>query len=244
MYKKYRKLNPKKDNKNWQILFNTQFQNMQSLGALSTVWMNEFSKLGFDNSKRPTVKEINTVSEKYTKYRFIQTKQNVIMNQIEWYRMIARYEMPITNFVRTPEELDYCDEPDSFHEIMGHVVFLLNKEYSEMYQNLAKLYIDVYKAKREDLLQELNFIGGYIIELGLIKEPTGLKAFGSTLYSSGEVKEAFKHENQIMLGNSVPKEENKYDRSSFQGKYYIIESTNQINLLLDGIREKLSRSNK
>ena len=31
-----------------------------------------------------------------------------------------------------------------------------------------------------------------IIELGLIREPSGIKTFGSTFYSSGEVREAFK----------------------------------------------------
>ena len=239
MYKKYRKLNPKIDNKNWQVLFNTHFQNMQSLGGVSTLWINGLSKLGFDNSRRPTVREINKVSAKYTGYRFVQTKQNIIMPQIDWYKMIAQYEMPITNFVRKPNELDYCDEPDSFHEIMGHVVFLMNKEYSDMYQNLAKLYIDVYNSNRKDLLKEVDFLGGYIIELALIKEPTGLKAFGATLYSSGEVKEAFKKKNQVILGDTIPTEEGAYDRSSFQGKYYIIESIEQINKLIAGVRKRL-----
>ena len=239
MYKKYRKLNPKTDNKNWQILFNTQFQNMQAFGAVSTLWINGFSKLGINNSKRPSMKEINKISKQYTGYTFIQTKKNIIMPQIDWYRMIARYEMPVTNFVRKPTELDYCDEPDSFHEIMGHITLLMDKEYSDMYQALAKLYIDAYTAKRDDLLKQIDFISGYIIELGLINETTGIKAFGSTLYSSGEVREAFKKQNQKILGNTIPKEKNGYDRSSFQGKYYIIESIDQINKLINSIRVKL-----
>ncbi len=239
MYKKYRKLNPRTDNKNWQILFNTQFQNMQSLKAVSTLWINGFSKLGINNSKRPSMKEINKISKQYTGYTFIQTKKNIIMPQIDWYKMIARYEMPVTNFVRKPTELDYCDEPDSFHEIMGHITLLMDKEYSDMYQRLAKLYIDAYTAKRDAILKQIDFISGYIIELGLIKEPTGIKAFGSTLYSSSEVREAFKKKNQKILGNTIPKEKNGYDRSSFQGKYYIIESIDQINKLINSIRVKL-----
>ena len=239
MYKKYRKLNMKTDNKNWQILFNTQFQNMQSLKSVSTLWINGFSKLGLDNSKRPTMKEINKVSIKNTGYRFVQTKQNVILPQIDWYKMIARYEMPVTNFVRKPKELDYCDEPDSFHEIMGHIPFLMDKKYSDMYQSLARLYIDAYKKNRRDILTEVDFISGYIIELGLIKEPTGIKAFGATLYSSGEVKEAFKKKNQRFVGGKIPNENNAYDRSAFQGKYYIIDSIAQINKLIASIRKKL-----
>lgn len=240
MYKKYRKLNPKTDNKNWQILFDTHFQNLQKLNAVSTLWINGFSKLGFDNSRRPTVSEINKVSKRYTGYRFIQTKQNVIMPQIDWYKMIARYEMPITNFVRKPSELEYCDEPDSFHEIMGHVVFLLDKEYSDMYQLLAKTYIQAYKAKNETALSKLDFIGGYLIELSLIKEKTGLKAFGSTFYSSNEVRQAYKRKNQVVFTEkALISESKKYNRHSFQGKYYTIESVAQLVKIISKIQKSL-----
>ncbi len=239
MYKKYRKLNPKIDNKNWQILFNTQFQNMQKLNAVWTLWINGFSRLGIDNSRRPLIKEINKISLKYTGYRYVQTNMNVIMSKIGWYEMVARYEMPVTNFVRKPSELDYCDEPDSFHEIMGHIAMYIDKDYSDMIQILAKLYIDAYYAKREDLLKDIDFINDYVIELGLIREPSGIKAFGATLYSSGEVKEAFKKKNQRILGNKIPNEKMVYDRSKPQGRYYIIESIDQINKLLNQIRKKL-----
>jgi len=239
MYKSYRKLNPKIDNKNWQILFNTQFQNMQKLGAVSTLWINQFSKLGIDNSRRPSVRELNGASKKYTGYRFIQTQKNVITPPIDWYKMIVRYEMPVTNFVRKPSELDYCDEPDSFHDIMTHIPFLMNKEYSDMYQLLARTYIEAFNRQDQKALEKLDFIGGYIIELALIREKTGLKAFGVTLYSSGEVKEAFKKENQIVLGNNLPIEKKSYDRSSFQGKYYIIDSITQIVKFIMQVKKKL-----
>lgn len=239
MYKPYRKLNPKVDNKNWQVLFNTQFQNMQSLGAISTIWVNGFSKLGVDNARRPTVDELNKVSKKYTGYRFIQTKRNVIMSGIEWYQMAARYEMPLTNFVRKPAELDYCDEPDFFHEFMGHVCFFVDKEYSDMYQRVARLYIDIYKSKNRALIQKIDFISGYILELGLIKEPTGIKALGATLYSSGEIKEAFKKKNQRMLGNEIPRNKESYDRSSHVGEYYVVESIDYVNKLLLKIKNEM-----
>ena len=142
--------------------------------------------------------------------------------------MIARFEMPMTNFVRLPEELEYCDEPDIWHDIMGHVPFLAEKEYSDMYQLLANTYIRAVQAHRKDLLKELDFIGGILIELGLIEEPTGIKAFGSTFYSSSEVFEAFKPENQIRFTKEALVSGESYDRHSFQGKYYLFESLDQL----------------
>jgi len=102
--KSVRTFDPVQDDKNWKLLFEKHFQDLQSLSAISTLWISGFSKLGI---------------VPYTGYTFIQTDENIILEQIEWYRMIAQYEMPLTTFVRTIEELEYCDEPDIWHDIMG-----------------------------------------------------------------------------------------------------------------------------
>ena len=228
MYKSTRVFDPLNDDKNWKTWFETDFQSLQSLNAILTLWISGFSKLGMDQSKRPLVEDLNNALKPYTGYTFVQTSGTIILEQIDWYKMIASFKMPMTNFVRTPEELDYCDEPDIWHDIMGHIPYLVEKEYSNMYQLLAKTYIKSYQANRKDLLKELDFIGGMLIELGLIVESTGIKAFGSTFYSSSEVFEAFKPENQIQFTEEALVSGESYDRHSFQGKYYIFKSLDQL----------------
>jgi phenylalanine-4-hydroxylase len=237
--KSNRTFDPSVDNKNWQILFETHFQNLQSLNAISTLWISGFSKLGIDNSKRPLAEDLTKAIQPYEPYTFIQTSENIILEQIDWYTHIANFEMPLTSFVRTPEELDYCDEPDIWHDIMGHIPFLAEKSYSEMYQLLAKTYIKAFQSKRADLLKELDFIGGMLIELGLIKEVSGVKAFGATFYSSSEIFEAFKPENQIVFTKDALLSGESYDRHSFQGKYYIFDSMNQLIDVINAIEKRL-----
>jgi phenylalanine-4-hydroxylase len=237
--KSSRKFKLEADDKNWSALFDIHFQNMQSLNAISTLWINGFSKLGIDNSKRPKADELTAAVQKYTPFTFIQTDDNIIFEQIDWYSMIADYKMPMTNFVRTPEELNYCDEPDYWHDVMGHVPYLAEKDYVEMYTLLARTYIQAYQNKRSDLLKQLDFIGGMIIELGLIKESSGIKAFGSTFYSSGEVFEAYKPENQIVFTPGALQSGESYDRHSFQGKYYIFNSLSQIMELIRELNASL-----
>ncbi len=227
------------DDKNWSALFNTHFQNLQSLNAICTLWINGFSKLGMDNSKRPHAADLTAAVQRYTPYTFVQTDENVILEQIDWYSMIADYKMPLTSFVRTPEELDYCDEPDLWHDVMGHIPFLAEREYSDMYQLLAKTYILAHRSKRFDLLKPLDFIGGLFIELGLVREATGIKAFGSTFYSSGEVFEAFRPENQIAFTKEALMSGESYDRHSFQGKYYIFDSMEQVVAIIADIKSKI-----
>lgn len=227
------------DDKHWLALFETHFQDLQSLNAISTIWISGLSKLGIDHRKRPLAEGLTQAIKPYTGYSFIQTDENIILEQIDWYTMIANYQMPLTSFVRTPEELKYCDEPDIWHDIMGHIPFLAEQVYSDMYQLLANTYIDAYHSGRKDLLVELDFIGGMLIELGLIKEASGLKAFGATFYSSSEVFEAFKPENQIQFTLQALVSGESYDRHSFQGKYYIFDSLEQLVEIINGIRNRL-----
>ncbi len=235
--KKKRVFNPSQDNENWQELFDTQFNNLQSKNAISKIWINGLSKLGINNEIMPTAIELTEISKKYTGYTFIQTQESIIVEQIDWYRSISRYEMPISCFLRTPEELSYCDEPDNWHEIIGHIPFLMDKEYSDMYQNLARLYIENYESKNDSKLKVADFLGGMIIELGLIKEQGVLRAFGVTLYSSsGELERAYEITNQKIFTPEAVEQEKGYERSDFQNTYYIIESIEQINDLINKTR--------
>ncbi len=239
MYKEARTFDPLIDDSNWQTLFETHFQNLQSLNAISTIWISGLSKLGMDHSKRPLAEDLTAAIKPYTGYTFVQTSKNIILEQIDWYSMIADYKMPLTSFVRTPEELEYCDEPDIWHDIMGHIPFMAEKNYSDMYQLLAKTYIEAYESKREDLLRALDFIGGMLIELGLIREPSGIKAFVATFYSSSEVFAAYKPENQIEFTSEALQSGESYDRHSFQGKYYIFDSLEQLVNVIEGIANKM-----
>lgn len=235
MQKVARRFDPAKDNTNWKILLDTHLEHLQSLNSISSLWKAGFKKLGINSSKRPTAEELTQAIKPYTAYTFIQTEQSIILPQNEWYGMIARYEMPFTCFLRTPEELGYCDEPDVFHDILGHVPFLAVQSYSDMYQLLAHTYLEAFEKERIDLLKELDFIGGMMIELGLIKEDGKIKAFGSTFYSSSEVFEAYKPENQIQFTFKALSSGESYDRHSFQGQYYIFDSLHQLSEIIKGV---------
>lgn len=239
MLKAKRSFDPSVDDENWEMLFTKHFQDMQSLNAISTSWITGFSKLGIDNSKRPLAADLTKAIAPYTTYEFIQTDAHLILEQRDWYAQIADFKMPLTCFLRTPAELSYCDEPDIWHDIMGHIPFLAQRDYSDMYQLLAHTYIQAFDENRTELLKELDFIGGMLIELGLIREKNGIKAFGSTLYSSSEIFEAFKPENQIEFTMHALRSGESYDRHSFQGKYYIFDSLGQLVDVILSVKKRL-----
>ena len=104
---------------------------------------------------------------------------------------------------------------------------------------MARTYIRAWHEQNEQVLKKLDFIGGMLIELGLIREPSGIKAFGSTFYSSGEVYEAYKPENQINFTPEALLSGESYDRHSFQGKYYIFDSLQQLTDIILEISEEI-----
>jgi len=238
--KKIRQINTQVDNKNWQELFNIQFNNLQQKNGISRIWINGFSKLGIDNSKVPNAEYLNKISEKYTGWIFIESDSTVILSPREWYQMVAKRQMQVNRFVRTVEELSYCDEPDKWHDIIGHIPFLMESEYSDMYVKLANLYLE--SENDAEVRKYVDFIGAYVIELGLIKEDGVVRALGATLYSSsGELELSYKRENIEYFDKTKIFEAKKYDRSSFQGKYYIIDSIKQISNLIDELALSLNK---
>ena len=239
MAKNLRAFDPIIDNKNWQRLMKLHFEDLRSLNAISSIWQEGYVKLPIELDKVPSASELTEAIKPHTGYTFIPSKGPFILEQIDWYRMISEFKMPLTCFLRTPEELAYCDEPDLWHDIMGHIPFLAQKEYSDMYQLLADTYIKAYDQCQEQSLRALDFIGGMLIELGLIKENSIIKAFGATFYSSSEVMEAFKSENQILLTKEDLYQGDSYNRHRIQGKYYVFNSIEELVELIKIVRNQL-----
>ena len=46
-----------------------------------------------------------------------------------FFSMLANRQFPAGTFVRTPEQLDYLEEPDIFHDVFGHVPLLTHPAY-------------------------------------------------------------------------------------------------------------------
>jgi phenylalanine-4-hydroxylase len=56
-----------------------------------------------------------------------------------FFELLASKRFPVATFIRTPEELDYLQEPDIFHEIFGHCPLLTNPWFAEFTHTYGKL---------------------------------------------------------------------------------------------------------
>ncbi|MBW4331187.1 phenylalanine 4-monooxygenase [Stakelama sp. CBK3Z-3] len=85
------------------------------------------------------------------------------------------------NFIRRPDQLDYLQEPDVFHDVFGHVPMLADPRFAD--------YLEAYgrgglRALELGALKQLARLYWYTVEFGLIDEPEGLRIYGSGIVSS------------------------------------------------------------
>jgi len=94
---------------------------------------------------------------------------------------LAARRFPVTVWIRTPEELDYLEEPDIFHDFAGHVPLLLEPAFADFLQAYGALGAE---AEALGALRPLARLYWHMVEFGLIEEDGGLRAYGAGILSS------------------------------------------------------------
>lgn len=94
---------------------------------------------------------------------------------------LANRRFPAGNFIRTPDQLDYLQEPDVFHDVFGHVPMLADPVFAD--------YMVAYgqgglRSLGFNALDHLARLYWYTVEFGLIQQPDGLRIYGAGIVSS------------------------------------------------------------
>ena len=94
---------------------------------------------------------------------------------------LANRRFPAGNFIRTPEQSDYLQEPDVFHDVFGHVPMLADPVFADYMVAYGKGGLRSLGFGALDHLARLYW---YTLEFGLIKQPNGLRIYGGGIVSS------------------------------------------------------------
>ena len=94
---------------------------------------------------------------------------------------LANRRFPAGNFIRTPEQSDYLQEPDVFHDVFGHVPMLADPVFADYMVAYGKGGLRSLGFGALDHLARLYW---YTVEFGLIKQPNGLRIYGAGIVSS------------------------------------------------------------
>ena len=98
-----------------------------------------------------------------------------------FFEHLANRRFPAGQFIRRAEQLDYLEEPDVFHDVFGHVPMLMNPVMADFVQAYG---VGGLRARRLGVLPELARVYWYTVEFGLVRQPEGLRIYGSGILSS------------------------------------------------------------
>ena len=143
-----------------------------------------------------------------------------LINFDNFFNLLANRKFPAATFIRIPEELDYLQEPDIFHEIFGHCPMLTNKPLADFTAKFGELGLNA-PAKVQKFLARLYW---FTIEFGLIKRNNDLKIYGGGILSSiGETTYALDSEQPVRQPfDLINMLRTPYRIDIFQTTYFVI----------------------
>lgn len=99
----------------------------------------------------------------------------------KFFKLLANKRFPVATFIRRFEDMDYIEEPDVFHEIVGHCPLLTHPAFAAFNETYGKLGLDASKEERWFLAR----LYWFTIEFGLVgSHPDNRRIYGGGILSS------------------------------------------------------------
>ncbi|UTW08045.1 phenylalanine 4-monooxygenase [Pseudomonas benzenivorans] len=160
----------------WNTLITRQLKVVE--GRACQEYLDGIDQLGLPLERIPQLGEINQVLQSATGWRVARVPALIPFQT--FFELLASQQFPVATFIRTPEELDYLQEPDIFHEIFGHCPLLTNPWFAEFTHTYGKLGLKASKEERVYLAR----LYWMTIEFGLVDTSQGRKIYGGGILSS------------------------------------------------------------
>lgn len=211
------------DHETWRILFERQAELLP--GRACNEFVEGLDALGVDAGGIPDFGKLSDRLEAATGWRIVAV-EGLIADDI-FFGLLADRRFPVTHWIRKPEQLDYLQEPDCFHDCFGHVPMLFNPVFADY---MAAYGRGGLKALKHDALTYLARLYWYTVEFGLIETPDGLRIYGSGIVSSkGETIFALEDAEPNRLGFDLMRiMQTDYIIDRYQQTYFVIDSFDQL----------------
>jgi phenylalanine-4-hydroxylase len=94
---------------------------------------------------------------------------------------LANRRFPAGRFIRSPDQIDYLQEPDVFHDVFGHAPMLSDPMFADYMQAYGEGGL---RAQGLGRLTNLARLYWYTVEFGLMQTAQGLRIYGAGVVSS------------------------------------------------------------
>jgi phenylalanine-4-hydroxylase len=203
----------------WDQLFARQIGMLQS--RASAAFLKGLESLSLSRAGIPDFADLSERLHRLTGWRVVAVP-GLVPDEV-FFDHLANRRFVAGRFIRKPEQLDYLQEPDVFHDVFGHVPLLADPVFADYMQAYG---LGGLRALNFHSLEKLARLYWYTVEFGLIRENNALKLYGSGIVSSfGESVFALESPSPNRIGFDLERVmRTQYRIDDYQQSYFVIDS--------------------
>ncbi len=212
----------------WRTLFERQKKILP--GRACDAFFQGVERLGLEPDRIPDFEELSRRLNKITGWEVVAVPG--LVPHAVFYEMLANRQFPAGSFIRTPEQLDYIQEPDVFHDVFGHVPLLSDPIFAEYLQAFG---MGGHNAEEMGLVDILARVYWFTVEFGIMRKGNGFEIYGAGIVSS-------KTESVFCVESDSPNRiafdlarmmRTEYRIDDLQPTYFVIDNFDQLLQLAD-----------
>ncbi|MGO1540038.1 MAG: phenylalanine 4-monooxygenase [Luteimonas sp.] len=213
------------DHDTWSKLYARQREILP--GRACNEFLDAQDAMGMTADRIPKFSELNVELEKATGWTLIGVEG--LLPELDFFNHLANRRFPVTWWIRRPDQIDYIEEPDLFHDLFGHVPLLMNPLFADYMQAYGEGGLKAHGVGAE-ALQALTRLYWYTVEFGLIDTPDGMRIYGAGIVSSkGESVYSLESDAPNRIGFDVERiMRTRYRIDTYQKTYFVIDSFEQL----------------
>ena len=165
------------ENAMWQALLTRQAK--QTPNRACSAYLEGLEKLNLPSMHIPQLHDIDEILQATTGWQTAAVPALISFGK--FFKLLANKRFPVATFIRRFEDMDYIEEPDVFHEIVGHCPLLTHPAFAAFNETYGKLGLDASKEERWFLAR----LYWFTIEFGLVgSHPDNRRIYGGGILSS------------------------------------------------------------
>ncbi|NYR08233.1 phenylalanine 4-monooxygenase [Psychrobacter sp. BI730] len=157
----------------WQALLARQAE--QTPNRACTAHLEGLTKLNLPTTHIPQLHDIDEVLQATTGWQTAAVPALISFGK--FFKLLANKSFPVATFIRRFDDMDYIEEPDIFHEIVGHCPLLTHPAFAAFNETYGKLGLSATKEERWFLAR----LYWFTIEFGLV----GSRVENRRIYGGG-----------------------------------------------------------
>jgi phenylalanine-4-hydroxylase len=203
----------------WDTLFARQAKLLP--GRASEAWLRGLDVLKLSKPGIPDFTELSDRLMKLTGWQVVAVP-GLVPDEV-FFDHLAHRRFVAGRFIRRPDQLDYLQEPDVFHDVFGHVPMLAHPVFADYMQAYGQGGL---RAMRHGAIDKLARLYWYTVEFGLVRSDDRLNIYGAGIVSSrGESLFALDDPSPNRLAFDMERVmRTRYRIDDYQQVYFVIDS--------------------